>query len=373
MSPGSRGGPDLERYVGTDLISSFGARENNQRLTGGRKSEGKEAKSNGDRFRRRDRPISVPDPGCDCGKSSGGDASPADGKKKPQNVRRGQIGGKSEEERTPLSRLAIHTQGAPLIRRDNATRKNRNGGPRAKGPRDFPPRRSDKYKEDNPNVGRSDCLSVASDESSGSGHSENCLPRIIKPRKRRKKDRKPVVPPTESPLPEETVSPTEPHEPKTTEETSVSEDELHGPKLHHSFEDVTESDPVSFSCSPSSCQCRYCDPSGIWDAPQNSVFSSPRPNGSFRYLSHSDLALRRSWSEPVQQPPSWWPKISPAASPHRSNSFSESRGKRSDETRWESLKGCDIDPGRDQCLQVSTEIVTSPNGHRDIEIRFYSA
>ncbi|EZA55480.1 hypothetical protein X777_04274 [Ooceraea biroi] len=36
-----------------------------------------------------------------------------------------------------------------------------------------------------------DSLSIASDESSGSNNSENSLPRIIKPRKRRKKDRKP--------------------------------------------------------------------------------------------------------------------------------------------------------------------------------------
>ena len=38
-----------------------------------------------------------------------------------------------------------------------------------------------------------DSLSIASDESSGSNNSENSLPRIIKPRKRRKKDRKPPI------------------------------------------------------------------------------------------------------------------------------------------------------------------------------------
>lgn len=41
------------------------------------------------------------------------------------------------------------------------------------------------------NIANIDSLSIASDESSGSNNSENSLPRIIKPRKRRKKDRKP--------------------------------------------------------------------------------------------------------------------------------------------------------------------------------------
>lgn len=423
MSLTSRVGPDLERYIGTNLISSW-TRGNNPRNGGNvRKPEGNgdlkiEGKSdlhkaNGDRFRRRDRPAPVPNSGCDCGKNfnptgRGGTpvvGPPPEGKKKGRHFQnRAQPTGKSEEEtgpRTPLSRLAIHTQGAPLIlsaRCDNA-RKTRNRGQRGKNHRnDFAQRRSDKYKDENPNgrSGTSDCLSVASDESSGSGHSENCLPRIIKPRKRRKKDRKPAAPLTECPVPEETVSVSGETEKNAetnaegqhqTEEAPVSEDELHGPKLHHSFEDVTESDPVSYTCSPSSCQCRYCDPSGIWES-ADSVFSSPetRRPGSFRYVTHSDLALRRSWSEPVPHPSSWWQQDvdrgkTSSTSPHRSNSFSESRSweqKKSDETRWESLKGCDIDPRstsdyKDQCLQVSTEIVTSPNGHRDIEIRFYSA
>ncbi|KOC64124.1 hypothetical protein WH47_01692 [Habropoda laboriosa] len=42
------------------------------------------------------------------------------------------------------------------------------------------------------NIANIDSLSIASDESSGSNNSENSLPRIIKPRKRRKKDRKPA-------------------------------------------------------------------------------------------------------------------------------------------------------------------------------------
>ena len=49
-------------------------------------------------------------------------------------------------------------------------------------------------KIDNPgtHIANIDSLSIASDESSGSNNSENSLPRIIKPRKRRKKDRKPA-------------------------------------------------------------------------------------------------------------------------------------------------------------------------------------
>ena len=116
----------------------------------------------------------------------------------------------SQHSRTPLSRLAIHTQGAPLIlagrytatgRKSNAIH---NRGPPLRQFRcgDLTVRRGNSVRDtrdtgssgsstsgNNSNTPSSDCLSVTSDESSG--HSENSLPRIIKPRKRRKKDRKP--------------------------------------------------------------------------------------------------------------------------------------------------------------------------------------
>lgn len=116
----------------------------------------------------------------------------------------------SQNSRTPLSRLAIHTQGAPLILAGRYTANGRksnvnyNRGPPLRQFRggDFNARRSNSIRDardtggsgssptgSNSNTPNSDCISVASDESSG--HSENSLPRIIKPRKRRKKDRKP--------------------------------------------------------------------------------------------------------------------------------------------------------------------------------------
>lgn len=117
----------------------------------------------------------------------------------------------SQHSRTPLSRLAIHTQGAPLILAGRYTVSGRkstaihNRGPPLRQFRcgDLSVRRGNSARDTRDNTGgsgsstngnnsntpSSDCLSVTSDESSG--HSENSLPRIIKPRKRRKKDRKP--------------------------------------------------------------------------------------------------------------------------------------------------------------------------------------
>lgn len=116
----------------------------------------------------------------------------------------------SQHSRTPLSRLAIHTQGAPLILAGRyAVNGRKSNTIHSRGPPlrqfrcgDLSVRKSNSARDtrdtggcgssangSNSNTPSSDCLSVASDESSG--HSENSLPRIIKPRKRRKKDRRP--------------------------------------------------------------------------------------------------------------------------------------------------------------------------------------
>ncbi|XP_071515621.1 uncharacterized protein [Panulirus ornatus] len=88
-----------------------------------------------------------------------------------------------EVERLPLARLALHTQGAPLIL---PTRGHQRGAPSYRGA--AAPVSTD---GDGSPPAASDAVSVTSDEGS-TGHAENCLPRIIKPRKRRKKDRKPT-------------------------------------------------------------------------------------------------------------------------------------------------------------------------------------
>ncbi|KDR21471.1 hypothetical protein L798_03836, partial [Zootermopsis nevadensis] len=145
----------------------------------------------------------------------------------------------SQQSRTPLSRLAIHTHGAPLILAGRCTasgRKNNVNHSRAPPLRQFrggdvAVRRSNSVRDtrdiggpgscangSNSSTPNSDCLSVASDESSG--HSENSLPRIIKPRKRRKKDRKP--PPTTTTSPSDTAISSTPNELKNSSVESPS-------------------------------------------------------------------------------------------------------------------------------------------------------
>ena len=320
--------------------------------------------------------------------------------------------------RSPLSRLAIHTQGAPLIlagrynhNNNNNNNNRKNGchtppGAKAGGPNPLGPvsrsyrggdlvrvghvpiggpgaaRQQQQQQQQQQQLGCSDNVSVASDESSG--HSENSLPRIIKPRKRRKKDRKP--PPLQAPAAVPTVSlksiggdPQPQPQPRPQDEAPADE-----PKLHHDFDEVQEHEHEDDG--PMVCQCRYCDPAGlIWDVDQNcySPFltpplgtplgtpprtpsitpaatpaSSPSPSfftemtrtssalfpGDLR--ASSDLLLRRSWSEP--------------SSSRKSSESGDSQeaGRRS--------------PFSHQALQVSSEIVTSHNGHRDIEIKFFS-
>lgn len=362
MSPASQGVLDVEHYIGSNLISTSARVSSRGANADGGKFSVSRNTVNSDYIIRNARasyPMHGMVPVCECAGYSfrpaagvGWAGMPLINMAPHKNGKRGPMAGKGvqqhpprrrvpDEERTPLSRLAIHTQGVPLILTGKGSSQRK---PQLKANRgDVMVRRNNKYKDGRGAGGPSDSLSVASDESSGSGHSENCLPRIIKPRKRRKKDRKPC--PTQ---PETTDGPPQPILTKTRSQGVVSHDD---PQLHHRFEDVAESE---VTCPQSSCQCHYCDPSGIWDSP------SP------------DLVLRRSWSEPLASTP---------RPLHRSFSLSAADSK---EVQWESLKGCDISAEeslskprkpadyRTQCLEVSTEIVTSANGHRDLEIRFYS-
>lgn len=342
----------------------------------------------------------------------------------------------NDSDRSPLTRLAIHTQGAPLIQagrfgnnnnrcrnnfsRDQTTRVYRGEGVRWESTKDA---KSANIKEgkDQP-CGNTDSSSVASDESSA--NSENSLPRIIKPRKRRKKDRKPITgntsvtssTPNDSSLysrqPEHNVEPSTlkaylplcfEHELPNSNENNTS-DLLSDNSRISSYEEKQNEDLIDPLTSADEfplgnllddeddknsepatlCQCRYCDPSGvIWDVDQRcySPFLTPPsptdaklpfnnpltvPFDSFRPYkrqmsvlesasppsSHfpfgGDLAslLRRSWSDP---------------SPYTKHDFQPPM-----------LEG-DRERPPSAGLQVSSEIVTSPNGHRDIEIKFYSS
>ncbi|XP_049940247.1 proline-rich protein 36 [Schistocerca serialis cubense] len=376
-----------------------------------------------------------------------------------------------------FSRLAMHTQGAPLILAGRYGARKQGQGqrqqPQQRGqgaaahqqPQAAARRRAPALA---PAVARaaqgateaaaagggratsSDSLNTASDESSGP--SENSLPRIIKPRKRRKKDRKPppapavhqpaATPPPEAAAPEGssivTLRPYVPlcfelydgarpppaaatattrraAEPKRSEpprskprpqvQVARSED---GEAARQQQQQQLQSPPApSASPSPSVCQCRYCDPRGhIWDVRRHCyspVLTAPPPDESpFAsiplFLSappaghaadtddgffSDDLPTSTSptsLSGDPEDPPADGGSALRRSWSGCSSSSSFSSSSSSSSSSPSSLAG---DPGgrahtaavavASQGLQVSTEIVTSPNGHRDLEIRFYSS
>ncbi|XP_050300490.1 uncharacterized protein LOC126739008 [Anthonomus grandis grandis] len=247
-----------------------------------------------------------------------------------------------------LAQLAQHTQGAPLI-----VTKNHNNNFRGRNsyvPQQTKVFENSKRLQVNKKGPQVDTASVTSDESYGSQNSEPCLPRILKPRKRRKKDRKPL-----NRSYNDHQYPSHQYLPYVEPPPSYSDDSSEVPKLHHSFEEVEEVEDVNGNL-PSTCQCRYCDPNcQIWDVDRScySPFLTP-PTKSFEFsnllqsspdlpygLSNelSRLSLKESWENPHK----------PVFSRSSSNSSSSCSGD----------------------LEVSTEIVTSPNGHRDIEIKFW--
>lgn len=279
-------------------------------------------------------------------------------------------------EKSPLARLAVHTQGAPLILA------NRYNHRKSKVPRQKAENGVKKTELCKDAQNSCDAVSVVSDESSGSNNSDACLPRIIKPRKRRKKDRKPphLVRPcsqdgsfsTDSGSPD-VDSPTnlltfmpfipygfDPHVFHVPEiiplKNSPKGDISETPKLHHSFEDIEDVDDAKdVNGNASSCQCRYCDPSGqIWDIDRScySPFLTPEHQKKFQFNYDT-----KSYSSP----------ISPSESTNLIDGIStfsleEDSGKSSSSSS----------PRSSRDLEVSTEIVTFLNGHRDLEIKFFS-
>lgn len=266
-----------------------------------------------------------------------------------------------------LTRLAIHTHGVPLILAGKNYRKNNYP---QKCNSDVRYTKQSEYSKVNCQIVNSDVkdncvidtISVTSDESSGSNNSENCLPRIIKPRKRRKKDRKPSV---------ATLTVTESEESTTTKSDDV-------PNLNHEFKDVKE---VQIQCSPTSCQCKLCDPSGqIWniDTSYASKIYTPPPIGIDTCIVDKMVtALRRSWNEE--------PGLSNTL--HQENVSANvgvigqgrlSRERKDSETSITSISAqithsnVTANNSSSQNLNISTEIVTSANGQKDLEIKFLS-
>lgn len=328
---------------------------------------------------------------------------------------------------TPVSKLAMQAQGAPLIIQNRHDRRKYINAPeqrnhRTAGQTELVSRdRCDPSEGNRPRNqqqqtrsirgGRNnntDAVSVASDESSGSTNSETMLPRIIKPRKRRKKDRKPnnIVP----------------HDLSTTLDLGeVDHCAVSGitPASHGIYEDsycrqmslpyrldvkvleypdhVPESYRVSAlgealeatrfgvaeAASPvesavSSCQCRLCDPVGqIWDAisiadllDENSCgdFAPTKLEDSMKVVGSmgrrgADATLRRSWSDPSSRVPERREANGGDAAysaPNLYSLFPPARRTSSPE------------PRSPLSLEISSEIVTSMNGQRDLEIKLFT-
>ncbi|XP_060524601.1 uncharacterized protein LOC132701006 [Cylas formicarius] len=271
---------------------------------------------------------------------------------------------------SPLARLAVHARGAPLIlAKSYQHRKNKPQRAVGNDVAASPAVQHTKVFENSNNKKLNvDAISVASDESYGSQNSETCLPRIIKPRKRRKKDRK--APPPPQPPPPINVNHAHHHRhhhhrvpyegflppfalPSVGCYDDVSDDSSETPQLHHSFEDVVEANDPNGNQPSSSCQCRYCDPSGqIWDVDRSCyspLLTSPR---TFRFPGGVG---------PPSPPDDYCLGMASIVLDDDKSSPTYSRS-------WSSSSSSSF--GSD--LEVSTEIVTSLNGLRDLEIKFFT-
>lgn len=363
MSPASSGPLEVERYIGACLISSRsknspqnGSQPNNRDIYYSRERYPQGPRQ--DLYNNQGCPLNLRQRRCN---NEGWTGMPLISfannhrRNRKENDTRSSSPRVIEENHLPttLSRLAVHTQGVPLILSNRqGNRRNKNNSKIT-----IPQNRQVEPKKEN--VRAVDSISVASDESSGSNNSETCLPRIIKPRKRRKKDRKPhnrtEVQQNGAPSSIVTLKPyvvpfcyrdkvyNPPRYNELSDNLSFSVSDTSGelseaPKLHHNFEDVVGLDNEN-EPQLSLCQCRYCDPSGqIWDVDRH-CYSPFLTTPTF------------SRTSPIMAE-----KISSALEHLSTFSFEP-----------------EVETEVDRCLEISTEIVTSPNGHRDLEIRLFSA
>ncbi|KAM3959773.1 uncharacterized protein ACR2FA_006195 [Aphomia sociella] len=329
---------------------------------------------------------------------------------------------------TPVSKLAMHAQGAPLIIQNRHDRRKyttvpeqRHNRPvtghsehvlrdRCEAPEGNRPRNQQQQTRSSRSVrnNNTDAVSVASDESSGSTNSETMLPRIIKPRKRRKKDRKPnnMTPHdlTAAGLDlgdvEHCSLSSMASAPHGIYEDSYCREMSLPYRLDVKVMEYTDPVPETYRVSAlgealeatrfglaeavspaesavSSCQCRYCDPVGqIWDADsiadlldENSSvdFAPTKLEDSMKVVGPlgrrgADTTLRRSWSDPSSRIPERR-EINGSdtySAPNLYSLFPPTRRTSSPE------------PRSPLALEISSEIVTSMNGHRDLEIKLFS-
>lgn len=326
---------------------------------------------------------------------------------------------------TPISKLAMHAQGAPLIiqnrydrRKFTTTPEQRNHRPVNQGEHinrdrceEAPEGNRQRNQQQQARTVRggrnnnTDAVSVASDESSGSNNSETMLPRIIKPRKRRKKDRKPnnIVPHeltaanlgigdcgvnaalhgayeenfcAEIAMPYRLDVKVLEYPESTTENYRVS---ALGEALEATRFGLAEAaSPVESAVS--SCQCRYCDPVGqIWDADsiadllnENSSvdFAPTKLEDSMKVVGSmgrktADTMLRRSWSDPSSRVPTMRKDVNNTETLSAPNLYSLFPPTRRASSSYD-------EPRSPLALEISSEIVTSINGHRDLEIKLFS-
>lgn len=388
MSPASSGALEVERYIGACLISSQ------------TRSKGGPSKPHGrDQFFQRDHflPRYVNNnhhhPLQRCRSVDGwAGGMPLISFASYQRRNKAVQDTRVSEHHNPLSRLAVHTQGAPLILASKYNhRKNKTAG------RNFMQSKTTDNNKPKDSQG-ADTVSVNSDESSASTNSENSLPRIIKPRKRRKKDRKPphlarplgvddcfstdsASPDIDSPPGIITIGQYLPfafeqyhytssdslganiHNNNNNNSVPISKVKIKSdlqetPKLHHSFEDVEDfSKDINDNQPASSCQCRYCDPSGqIWDVDRHCYspfLTTPERQSTFSFPDIQVEPLVRGYEASLS-----------------SELIDCMTGLSLDVERTKSDSSIS---GSSRDLEVSTEIVTSLNGHRDLEIKFFSS
>ncbi|XP_018327895.1 uncharacterized protein LOC108738807 [Agrilus planipennis] len=382
MSPASSGALEVERYIGACLISSQRHQGGNGRSTKRydyyvqppgdvvfRQQQKYNSHSTNNAFRR-----------CHSVDGWAGGiplisfANPNNNSNHHHQRRSGTVGRKQDAHHDGLTRLAVHTQGAPLILSHqkysgNGRRSNTNNS-------------SSNVRKSNQSV---DAASVTSDESTGTGNSETtALPRIIKPRKRRKKDRKPLPhllqtfsrhddglssstdsgsPDIASLVVDLMVAPYFPvhhpnnrhHQQRTllnysdnltndSNVTGCTNDISETPKLHHRFEDVEvpkDEDPKEMTTS---CQCTYCNPADqIWDVSKNNDCYSPfLTTPTFCFDSSTRLITDAMSSVSLD-----------------------------DEDDEVVTRRKNVESSTRNFIEISTEIVTSPNGHRDLEIKLF--
>lgn len=329
---------------------------------------------------------------------------------------------------TPISKLAMHTQGAPLVIQNRYDRRKFTTTPEQRNPRPISHaehmnrdrceetsegnrQRNQQQQSRSVRGGRNnntDAVSVASDESSGSNNSETMLPRIIKPRKRRKKDRKPnnIVQHDlsasnlemgdcglingmarashgvyedsycgEIAMPYRLDVKVLEYPDPSTEKYRVS---ALGEALEATRFGLAEAASPAES-AVSSCQCRYCDPVGqIWDADSiadllnenTSIdFAPTKLEDSMKVVGpmgrKGDATLRRSWSDPSSHAPTMRKDVNNAETFSAPNLYSLFPPTRRASSSYD-------EPRSPLALEISSEIVTSINGHRDLEIRLFS-